>query len=406
MSEYAKKLRRNISYNFTPKIVIVPSERAKRSINANFLTPAELMRPFSTVKEQYYSGIERSVPIQCPYLKFLDLEEKPRYREVTFRNDLNYLITKSRPDCELLKKLNVNWKSKSSINQMLNLHSWPTFNTVWKKMMETALAEDVNQNLPNATVLLTIVSPEDGDIGNAINEVTSKNIKQIEKLFGCKRQYLEKSILRMNMILIDGRNKEDYSEDQRRDFARQARKLYPKSFTRIVNINSGDGKIDLNGIPWSGYCYRKRFITSYEISEFEKIDANSDDLTRGLWLSNEDIESLRSFVKDSVKVFYLKRLGARFEMMGQECLEKKKTIKRGFFGLFRKEEKIIMKNGIYVFTEVEQTLKDYADLCFSLGLYNIALKEYKYLYDEIKVNFLKFFNNFQKNFLIFQIEKN
>lgn len=397
MSEYAKKLRRNITNVFSPRIIVVASESAKKIISANQLTPAEMLRPFATVKEQYYSGVERSVPIQCPYLKFLDLEENPRYQEEIFRSELNAMIQNSSPDCEMLRSLEINWKSKTSVNQMLSLHSWPTFNLVWKKMMDTAIAEDVGQSLAKATVLLTMISANEGEVGNAINEVTSNYLKQIEKLFGCKRQNLEKSILRMNMILVDERNMdENMSEEERSEKARQARKMYPKSFTRIVTVNRGNGKEDLSGIPWKAFCKTKRYIKSFEISEFEKIDANSDNLQRGYWLTKEDVDGLRGFMKDGVRVFYLKRLGARFEMLSQSSLEKKKTIKRGFFGLFRKEEKIVMKNGIYVFTEVEQTIKDFADLCFSLGLFSIAMKEYKYIYEEIRVKkLLKYFRKKQ-----------
>jgi hypothetical protein len=85
-----------------------------------------------------------------------------------------------------------------------------------------------------------------------------------------------------------------------------------------------------------------------------------------------------------VREFILKKFEAKYIAYSFDLSEKKKNVKKGFLGLFKKEEKIIMKDGKYVFTEVEKASKDFADLTFGLGLYEEAFKEYKYLHEEIK----------------------
>ena len=383
MSEYIKILRKNISWNFCPRIIVIASDKAKQSISANYLTPAELFSPFAKVNESYSSGDSRGVPIKAPLFKFQDIAEKPRYKEERFRSEVQKLLLRTKPDCEMLRNLEVDWSNRTSLAFLLRHHSWPTFNALWSKMLETNLAEEVGQIPPKAMILLTIVTTEEGDMGGAINEVTSKNIKEIEKLFGVKRYEIDREILRLNFILEDRRNNDVLGEDIRSELAHQARKLYPRSFTRIIPFNRGSEN-DRSSVPWDNFVYKKRYIKSFELSEYEKVDSNKQGLPRGRFISAEDEEDLRNFMKQAVKNFLLKRFETRFINFNADVIERKKTIRKGFFGLFRKEEKAIIKNGLYVFTEVEQSIKNLADLAFSLGLYDFALKEYKFLHDEIK----------------------
>lgn len=53
-------------------------------------------------------------------------------------------------------------------------------------------------------------------------------------------------------------------------------------------------------------------------------------------------------------------------------------------GFFKKETKLVVVDGKYQFTDIELAVKNYADLQFSIGNYEIASKEYKVLIDEIK----------------------
>lgn len=46
-----KEFKKNLYRNFSPKIIVVASEKAEQIIAANFLTPAELLMPFRDLKE-------------------------------------------------------------------------------------------------------------------------------------------------------------------------------------------------------------------------------------------------------------------------------------------------------------------------------------------------------------------
>jgi hypothetical protein len=353
-------------------------------ISPNFLSPAELFKPFTRFTEHYFSGDNRSIPIKCPPLRFLDIQEKNRFREDRFRSELTDIIDSNKPNCEYIKSLNIDWNSPTSLRNMLKLHSWPTFNLTWKKALETAVAEEVEQIHSRCMILLTIVSADEPDIGQAINEVTNQNEKELRKLFDTDRYGLDKKIMRLNLILDDSRVDNKLTEDFRAELSRQARHLYPKSFTRIVTTNRGSPK-NKSDILWENFVYKKYKITHFEISEFEKVKVDSPGLVKGELLSQEDVDDVRKFLESAVKVYLLKKMETKFIEYNAEAMEKKKKIKRGFFGLFKKEEKAVMIDGRYMFTDIEQSVKYAADLAFVLGNYDFALKEYKVLYDEIKV---------------------
>ena len=120
------------------------------------------------------------------------------------------------------------------------------------------------------------------------------------------------------------------------------------------------------------------------MNEFQTIDSNSSSLDRGKYLTKEDSDNIKIFLNECVRKFVLKRIEKRYLYLKEDLAEKKKNVKKGFLGLFKKEEKVQIVDGKYVFTEIEKALKDLADLGFSLGLFEIAYKEYKNLYDEIK----------------------
>jgi len=101
-------------------------------------------------------------------------------------------------------------------------------------------------------------------------------------------------------------------------------------------------------------------------------------------MNKDDWDNIKIFINESVRKFMLKKIEKRYLFLKEDLSEKKKNVKKGFLGLFKKEEKVQIIDGRYVFTEIEKAIKDLADLGFSLGLFDIAYKEYKNLYDEIK----------------------
>jgi hypothetical protein len=161
--------------------------------------------------------------------------------------------------------------------------------------------------------------------------------------------------------------------------------MYPKAYNKVLEINSGNGSIaERSKVKWDKYSYRKTHISSFELSDFEKVDCNSPDLERGKFINQDDASNIKLFLTKCVREFILKKLESKFIRLNSVVIEKKKTVKKGFLGFFKKEEKIVMKDGKYVFTDVEKSVKDFADMAFCMGIYDVAFKEYKYLHDELK----------------------
>ena len=161
------------------------------------------------------------------------------------------------------------------------------------------------------------------------------------------------------------------------------RKRFPKSFTRVVTINGGS-RDNCSAIDWERYVYKKRIIQSFNTSEFEKIDANTKGLKRGQFISEECVSSLKNFFTSLMKEYLSERFDTRFISTRMSCDDRKKAAPRTFFGLFKKEEKPVFIDGKYVFTPIEECVKQFADLSFSLGKYEMADKEYKYLLSCVK----------------------
>lgn len=272
--------------------------------------------------------------------------------------------------------------------------------------------EDPDSSLSKAQILLTFVTSDELNIGEAINDVKFKDVDRMEEWFGLSGRQLEVGVIQINVILhdrrgdtsgashevnlIDGDIEEEkfnegvtvlppLSEEAKRTIYQSAKNMYPKAYNKVLEINSGNGTVsERSKVKWDKYCYRKTHIKSFELSEFEKIDCNSSGLERGKYLSADDTGNIKLFLTKCVREFVLKKLESKYIRHSMDLAERKKTVKKGFFGLFKKEEKIIMKGGKYVFTDLEKSVKEFADIAFTMGIYDVAYKEYKYLHDEVK----------------------
>lgn len=57
-------------------------------------------------------------------------------------------------------------------------------------------------------------------------------------------------------------------------------------------------------------------------------------------MTKEDSDNLKIFVNECVRKFILKRIEKRYLYLKEDLAEKKKNVKKGFLGLFKKEEKV------------------------------------------------------------------
>lgn len=70
------------------------------------------------------------------------------------------------------------------------------------------------------------------------------------------------------------------------------------------------------------------------------MDCNSPHLERGKYIRKDDLGNIKSFLTECIRKFILKTLERRYIFLRDDLAEKKKNVKKGFLGLFKKEEKV------------------------------------------------------------------
>lgn len=137
-----------------------------------------------------------------------------------------------------------------------------------------------------------IVSAEEGDAAEAINKVKMNNLDKLEEWFGVSRgREMEVNVPQINLVLFDRKSvkvdssnnvdlleggltnsliqrfsspKPQIDEDVKRYIYSQIKKLYPNSYTKVVDINSGSGGTDDRAsIDWKKFSYRKVHLKNF-----------------------------------------------------------------------------------------------------------------------------------------------
>lgn len=103
-------------------------------------------------------------------------------------------------------------------------------------------------------------------------------------------------------------------------------------------------------------------------------------------MTDECVRSLQNFFASLVKDYIYPKLDSKYISLLQICEDKKKNVKKSFFGLFKKDEEPVFMDGRYIFTPVEEASKNFGDLLFQLGLFDLAEKEYKHIHGCVKVS--------------------
>ena len=140
------------------------------------------------------------------YLRFADFDEFNFTSSETFKEDIIETLDRNKPDIEAIKNKNLDWKSDECFDFLLRDLTWTPFASLWNKIMESAVnEEDAKQPLRKGIILLTMVSAHEEDIPNAIANLVSRNGNRLADLFDEGATELERSILRVNMVIEDRR---------------------------------------------------------------------------------------------------------------------------------------------------------------------------------------------------------
>ena len=275
---------------------------------------------------------------------------------------------------------------KSNLDVVLSQHSWEPFEKIWKLYLSTMEADEQGFILSKPIFLVSLVSTRDeGNFADLINELTSVQFKKLVEIFGVDQKSFENSIYRLNIVIDDQRSNLESVSKSLDTILGEIRTQYPKAFNKVIKINSGSGN-QPDSLGWRFYLHQKLNTPAYLISQHEKVDSKSSNLKYGRYLTDQDMMQIRDTVTNWIEVSVANAFHAKIINTSVQATEKKKTIKKGFMGFFKKETKVVVIDGKYQFTDVELSVKDYADYLFMIGNYDMAYKEYKILYDEIKVN--------------------
>ena len=110
-SKIVQDLNKIASWNFSPRAVVLASDPAKASCNANYLTPAELLTHFGYISESFYPGHPKGLTLSQLYLRFFDFEEYNSTTRETFQEDIFSTIYQNRPSVQTIRKTYLDWKS-------------------------------------------------------------------------------------------------------------------------------------------------------------------------------------------------------------------------------------------------------------------------------------------------------
>jgi len=390
MSSHIMDLNRIVSLNFSPRAVVLASPKVKLACGSNYLTPAEFLTAFGYIKESYITNNLKGQDMKSLNLRFIDFEEFNFVSKETYRNDIADTLNSNKPDLEMLKNIRLDLNSPQSQRLLLNDLSWTPFCNIWRQITSAAVSEeDQKQHIRKGIILITMVSTSDGDIAEAINDLVTANINRLADIFNEKNSDIERKVFRVNMIVEDRQNSNKaLNEDEKKIMVNHVRQNYPQSFTRIVTMNRKAPE-DPPVASWSQYVYRKNVIKSFEVSDFEKVGANEFQPNRGRYISAECMANFREFFREFATEYLFERLQSRIVSLRTIAEDKKRQVKTVFFGLFKKEEEAVFIDGKYVFTHIEEAAKVLADFSFTLGFFESAEKEYKYLYTCVKVIWMR-----------------
>jgi hypothetical protein len=419
-SEAYKQTISKIMEAFCPRILVVSSEAAKRSCHLNFLTPAEFLGPFCKERKegQIYDKSLRwkkeekydEFSIRYSTVKFIDVEEWEPMDEKNLDFRFRGAAALGRPNCEALEKLN--FSEGVDAKQLMSMYGWNTAVHMFGAYLKTIGKENEFSCLNDCMAVMYVISSDekdaDGklrDLAEVVIELEKKHRATITAAFGGENTFSDRSF-RLVTVLKDAQvsteadllgttlitdslrdtmkpyaiNLQDLDERSKK-IHNKFQKCHVKSFI----INDLSNPENMNDIWSDGFVYVKKNIKAYETTS-EKRDVNTPNIPRGRYNSEQNKNNFRSGLQDMV----FTQLGIYFETQIKNTkeivFEKKKALKKGLFDKmfsFNKDEKATLKDGKYVFTDIELEVKRFADMLVKLGMFAGAYYEYEYVLDKL-----------------------
>lgn len=319
------------------------------------------------------------------HIKFIDIEEAEILTEERSSKNIEYVVTNTKPDIESLEKTTYDLSSIEMVKRFLDKTDYQWFADISKEYIESIKPELNNSMLTQPIGIMSIVSTSDPDPIKELQKLNKENEKKIKRQFNCSENDFQMTIMKINVILTDNRKKNDVDV---LTIMKSIRSHNIDSYVYRLAINSvesGGEKI----LDWERTVYNKRVIKSYNLSDFEKVAVDAENLKRGCCMNTENVREISEFIENAMSRFILVELEKRLIEYERDALEKKKTIKRGIFSFMRKEEKVVKHDGKYVLTLVESSIRRYSDLLFRLKVYDMAAAEYKLLFNETQKKCIK-----------------
>jgi metal-responsive CopG/Arc/MetJ family transcriptional regulator len=387
-----ESMRLKIAEAFCPRILVIPSEKAKQICNSNFLTPAEFFSPFaknldlkelnkstSDMYNQEYSG--EKIPTFTPQYRnitLVDVEEWQPAQESAMQESFQESLNRNAPKIQEISGLSA-FDITDRSERSLSTYGWdPALNLTVDYLRSLSLEHEWS-NLNQCHALLYVISSDEKNLEQAVMAAEKKYNDTISKATGARPT--DSHIIRIIVVLIT-----DESGDNKSDVDphfKSMNTVYSQALTTIVKLNdSQDTASGQNNIWNDGAFYIKRTLKSYDLG-VDKVDSNNPDLKRGRKIDKSNFEHIRNSMNGIFVTKLIDKFKTQLRNQWETVFNQKKSVKKGFMGLFRKEEKPYVKDGYYFLTDLEKEVKKYADFLLSLGMINEAKQEYDYVVDNL-----------------------
>ena len=373
---------------YKPCALVYSSEKAKKVINKNNISPAEFLRPLGD-----FQGRQISFPfndkenISIPNFHF-DFYDNDKFKKIESSKIIQYITTMydyNQPNWDLSSPT----VSKQNLEPYLNNTKYNS--TIWYREFEKTIFECVqfdDYELLQQPLINIFICCLDEPI-SIINENLCKNVPKI--IFDGRYDTPKESII----ILISEKNSTN-SENKNEENEKEKDKDKDKSGTETDNSNINNYDKEINRF--------KSFFKKYHIIHWEINRNKSNNLTNriyrkylhrtdlynpdndfyrksdvilGEYISNNDIVEYKEDFFKYITNNLLNRLLEQINEYNNIIKQKKGGFKNFFKSSNKNVDTFYSNTNIYKFNEVERCYYNLGLIFFHLRLYNYSLENFK-----------------------------
>ena len=393
-----------IRQNFLPCGIVFSTEKAKKIINRNNLTPSEFLRPFGKFKDIRFHPIEKN-PITIISEFQIDFYDSYNYKPIN-HNEIYNIIDNTLLSQDNIPEWNINdmrtINQKEPILYKLRDFNLPWFNEYSKTLIECAKFNPYDM-LQQPLIYIYICSIDDNLEDVIPNRNKGNNIPNLI-LDGI---YFENDIPNLVIILNDKRD-EIFSEicKQKNMLLNKFKNGFSRYYQLYWEINGGD-ETQLNNYEdiWKTYFHK--------IDIYSKRDNNILSIKHGIYISKEEKKNCKESFEKCFNEYILKLLEKKIKEIDNNINETKKGFTNNFLNFFKKNETFEYTpiNRIYKLQPSEKNEYFLAVLYFYFRKYNECYEVSKIFLNDIKpksqihynfgleLNYLSYFiKNYDKDF--------